>query len=131
MFSAAGTIPPRIADAREHVAGHGMVRAMTTSNDIRIPLDLLPADGRFGSGPSKVRVEALRALAETGNSYMGTSHRQATVKDVVARVRTGLSDLLRLPDGYEVLLGNGGATAFWDVAGFRLLREHSRHALFG
>lgn len=108
-----------------------MVRAMTTSNDIRIPLDLLPADGRFGSGPSKVRVEALRALAETGTSFMGTSHRQATVKDVVARVRSGLSDLLRLPDGYEVLLGNGGATAFWDVAGFRLVRAHSRHAVFG
>ena len=109
----------------------GMVRAMTTQNEVRIPLDLLPADGRFGSGPSKVRVEALRALAETGNSYMGTSHRQATVKDVVARVRSGLSDLLRLPDGYEVLLGNGGATAFWDVAGFGLVREHSRHAVFG
>jgi len=109
----------------------GMVRAMTTQNEVRIPLDLLPADGRFGSGPSKVRVEALRALAETGNSYMGTSHRQATVKDVVARVRGGLSDLLRLPDGYEVLLGNGGATAFWDVAGFGLVREHSRHAVFG
>ena len=104
---------------------------MTTQTDIRIPLDLLPADGRFGSGPSKVRVEALRALAETGNSFMGTSHRQATVKDVVARVRAGLSDLLRLPDGYEVLLGNGGATAFWDVAGFRLVRGHSRHAVFG
>jgi phosphoserine aminotransferase len=108
-----------------------MVRAMTTQNEVRIPLDLLPADGRFGSGPSKVRVEALRALAETGNTYMGTSHRQATVKDVVARVRRGLSDLLRLPDGYEVLLGNGGATAFWDVAGFGLVREHSRHAVFG
>ncbi len=108
-----------------------MVRAMTTHADIRIPLNLLPADGRFGSGPSKVPVEALRALAETGTSYMGTSHRQATVKDVVARVRTGLGDLLRLPDGYEVLLGNGGATAFWDVAGFRLVRGHSRHAVFG
>ncbi len=108
-----------------------MVRAMTTHADIRIPLNLLPADGRFGSGPSKVPVEALRALAETGTSYMGTSHRQATVKDVVARVRTGLGDLLRLPDGYEVLLGNGGATAFWDVAGFCLVRGHSRHAVFG
>lgn len=110
----------------------GIVPRMTTQNsDIRIPLDLLPADGRFGSGPSKVRVEALRALAETGASFMGTSHRQSTVKSVVGRVRSGLSDLLRLPDGYEVLLGNGGATAFWDVAGFRLVRDHSRHAVFG
>lgn len=99
--------------------------------DIRIPLDHLPADGRFGSGPSKVRVEALRALAETGSSYMGTSHRQKTVKDMVGRARSGLSQLLGLPDDYEVLLGNGGATAFWDVAGFRLVREHSHHAVFG
>ncbi len=109
-----------------------MFRAMTdTIADIRIPLDHLPADGRFGSGPSKVRVEAVRALAETGTTYMGTSHRQATVKDMVARARSGLSQLLGLPDGYEVLLGNGGATAFWDVAGFRLVREHSHHAVFG
>ncbi|MGB0613336.1 MAG: phosphoserine transaminase, partial [Miltoncostaeaceae bacterium] len=99
--------------------------------DIRIPLELLPADGRFGSGPSKVRVESLRALAETGTSYMGTSHRQKTVKDVVARARRGMAELLGLPDGYEVLLGNGGATAFWDVAGFRLVRDHSHHAVFG
>jgi len=99
--------------------------------DIRIPLEHLPADGRFGSGPSKVRVDALRALAETGTSYMGTSHRQKTVKDMVGRARTGLSRLLGLPDGHEVLLGNGGATAFWDVAGFRLVREHSHHAVFG
>ncbi|MBM3635146.1 MAG: phosphoserine transaminase [Actinobacteria bacterium] len=99
--------------------------------DIRIPLDHLPADGRFGSGPSKVRVEALRALAETGTSYMGTSHRQKTVKEMVGRARSRLSQLLGLPDDYEVLLGNGGATAFWDVAGFRLVREHSHHAVFG
>lgn len=105
---------------------------MTTDTpSIIIPLDLLPADGRFGSGPSKVRTEALRALAETGASYMGTSHRQAPVKSLVARVRQGLSSLLDLPDDYEVLLGNGGATAFWDVAGFRLVRSRSRHAVFG
>ena len=103
-----------------------MFRAMTDQTaDIRIPLELLPADGRFGSGPSKVRVESLRALAETGTSYMGTSHRQKTVKDVVARARRGMAEMLGLPDGYEVLLGNGGATAFWDVAGFRLVRDHS------
>ncbi len=99
--------------------------------DIRIPLDHLPADGRFGSGPSKVRIEALHALAQTGSSYMGTSHRQPAVKDMVGRARRGLADLLGLPDGYEVLLGNGGATAFWDVAGFRLVQEHSHHAVFG
>ena len=109
-----------------------MFRAMTDQTaDIRIPLELLPADGRFGSGPSKVRVESLRALAETGTSYMGTSHRQKTVKDVVARARRSMAELLGLPDGYEVLLGNGGATAFWDVAGFRLVRDHSHHAVFG
>jgi len=109
-----------------------MFRAMTDQTaDIRIPLELLPADGRFGSGPSKVRVESLRALAATGTSYMGTSHRQKTVKDVVARARRGMAELLGLPDGYEVLLGNGGATAFWDVAGFRLVRDHSHHAVFG
>ena len=105
---------------------------MTNQNaDIRIPHDLLPADGRFGSGPSKVRSEALRALAETGTSYMGTSHRQSTVRSMVGRARHGLSQLLGLPDDYEVLLGNGGATAFWDIAGFGLVREHSHHAVFG
>ncbi len=109
-----------------------MFRAMTDQNTaIRIPLDLLPADGRFGSGPSKVRVESLLALGATGTSYMGTSHRQETVKQMVARARGGLAALLDLPEGYEVLLGNGGATAFWDAAGFRLVRSHSHHAVFG
>src|SRR3954466_13015953 len=100
-------------------------------SDLKIPADLLPADGRFGAGPSKVRVEALQALAATGSTYLGTSHRQATVRDVVGRVREGLASLFDLPDGYEVVLGNGGATAFWDVATFALIRERSQHLSFG
>ena len=99
--------------------------------DIVIPEDLRPRDGRFGSGPSKVRPEALAALAATGTSYLGTSHRQKTVKDVVARVRAGLSELFGLPDGYEVVLGNGGTTAFWDIAVLNLVRERSQHLVFG
>jgi phosphoserine aminotransferase len=99
--------------------------------DIRIPTDLLPADGRFGCGPSKVRPEALAALAEVGASWMGTSHRQKPVKAVVASVRQGLAELLRLPDGYEVLLGNGGTTAFWDAAVFGLIQTRSQHLAFG
>ena len=100
-------------------------------SDLKIPADLLPADGRFGAGPSKVRVEALQALAATGSTYLGTSHRQATVRDVVGRVREGLSSLFDLPDGYEVVLGNGGATAFWDVATFALIQGRSQHLSFG
>ncbi|MBA2438716.1 MAG: phosphoserine transaminase, partial [Acidimicrobiia bacterium] len=99
--------------------------------DIRIPADLLPADGRFGSGPSKVRPEALAALAGGGTDWMGTSHRQRPVKAVVASVRQGLAALLRLPDGYEVLLGNGGTTAFWDAAVFGLIESRSQHLAFG
>ena len=99
--------------------------------DIVIPDDIKPADGRFGSGPSKVRPEALSALAATGTAYLGTSHRQKTVKDVVRRVRTGLGELFALPEGYEVVLGNGGTTAFWDVAVLNLVRERSEHMVFG
>jgi phosphoserine aminotransferase len=99
--------------------------------DIVIPEDLKPTDGRFGSGPSKVRPEAVAALAATGSTYLGTSHRQKTVKDVVRRVRTGLADLFSLPDGYEVVLGNGGTTAFWDIAVLNLVRERSEHLVFG
>lgn len=101
------------------------------SDDIRIPDDLKPADGRFGCGPSKVQPAALEALAATGDTYMGTSHRQATVKDVVGEVRDGLTQLFSLPDGWEVLLGNGGATAFWDIATFGLIEKKSMHASFG
>ena len=98
---------------------------------ITIPDSLKPADGRFGAGPSKVRVEALQALAATGTSLLGTSHRQAPVKNLVGRVREGVSDLFSLPEGYEVVLGNGGATAFWDIATFGLIRERSQHLSFG
>lgn len=98
---------------------------------IQIPTDLLPADGRFGAGPSKVRPAALSALAATGSRFLGTSHRQAGVRDVVGRIRTGLGDLFDLPDGYQVVLGNGGSTAFWDVATFCLIAERSQHLSFG
>jgi phosphoserine aminotransferase len=99
--------------------------------ELTIPTDLLPADGRFGAGPSKVRVAALDALAATGSSLLGTSHRQAPVRDLVGRVRSGLSHLFSLPDDYQVVMGNGGSTAFWDVATFCLIRERSQHLSFG
>lgn len=98
---------------------------------IPIPDDLLPSDGRFGSGPSKVRNEAVRRLADAAPTYLGTSHRQETVRAVVRRVRQGLAELFRLPDGYEVLLGNGGTTTFWDAAGFGLIERRSEHLAFG
>jgi phosphoserine aminotransferase len=101
------------------------------SDALQIPRDLLPADGRFGAGPSKIQTSHLDALAATGSSLMGTSHRQAPVRSLVGRVRSGLSDLFSLPDGYEVVLGNGGATAFWDVATHGLIRERSQHLSFG
>jgi phosphoserine aminotransferase len=101
------------------------------TDTITIPEALLPADGRFGCGPSKVRVEALQSLAATGTSLMGTSHRQAPVKSLVGRVREGVAQLFGMPEGYEVVLGNGGATAFWDVATFGLIRERSQHLSFG
>ncbi|CAN5211348.1 phosphoserine transaminase [soil metagenome] len=99
--------------------------------DIVIPESLKPADGRFGAGPSKVRPEALEALAATGTSLLGTSHRQAPVRALVGRVREGVSELFGLPDGYQVVLGNGGATAFWDIATFGLIRARSQHLAFG
>ncbi len=98
---------------------------------IRIPADLLPTDGRFGCGPSKVRPEQLAVLAGWGASVMGTSHRQKPVKDVVARVRSGLRELFALPAGYEVVLGNGGTTAFWDAAALGLVRDRSLHLTNG
>lgn len=99
--------------------------------DLTIPIDLLPADGRFGCGPSKVRPEQLAYLAGAGASLIGTSHRQAPVKDLVGRVQSGLADLFRLPDGYEVVIGNGGSTAFWDAAAFSLIDKRSENLVFG
>jgi phosphoserine aminotransferase len=98
---------------------------------IDIPEDLKPADGRFGCGPSKVRPEQLDALAAWGARYLGTSHRQSPVRAVVSRVRSGVSDLFSLPDGYEVILGNGGTTAFWEIAAFGLVRDQAQHLAFG
>ena len=99
--------------------------------DIHIPTDLLPADGRFGCGPSKVRLEALADLAATGRSYLGTSHRQSGVKSVVGDIRAGLRYLFGLPDAYEVLLGDGGSTVFWDIATSGLIETKSQHLVFG
>jgi phosphoserine aminotransferase len=98
---------------------------------ITIPAELLPTDGRFGCGPSKVRPEQLAHLAGAGSALMGTSHRQAPVKQLVGRVRAGLAELFSLPDGYEVVLGNGGTTAFWDAAAAGLVRERALHLSFG
>jgi phosphoserine aminotransferase len=98
---------------------------------IIIPSELKPVDGRFGCGPSKIRPEALAALSASGNSILGTSHRQKPVKNVVKRVREGLTSLFNLPEGYEVVLGNGGSTAFWDIATFGLIEARSQHLVFG
>ena len=98
---------------------------------IVIPPQLRPADGRFGSGPSKVRPGQVAALAQSGGTFLGTSHRQAPVRSLVRRVREGLAELFRLPDGYLVVLGNGGTTAFWEVAAFGLVDRRSAHLSFG
>jgi len=98
--------------------------------ELTIPADLKPTDGRFGCGPSKVRPEQLQALAAAGDVF-GTSHRQAPVKNLVGRVRDGLRQLFSLPDGYEVILGNGGSTAFWDAAAFGLIDKRSLHLTYG
>ncbi|OLT48128.1 phosphoserine transaminase [Cellulosimicrobium sp. CUA-896] len=103
----------------------------TNPTHLTIPADLLPSDGRFGSGPSKVRPAQVRALADAGVSLLGTSHRQAPVRSLVRRTREGLTALFDLPDGYEVVLGNGGSTAFWDVATACLVRRRAQHAAFG
>src|SRR5437763_2131158 len=100
-------------------------------DEITIPIDLLPGDGRFGCGPSKVRPEAVEALAKSASEYLGTSHRQATVRFMVGALRNGLAELLRVPDGYEIMLGNGGTTTFWDAAIFGLIERHSQHLTFG
>ncbi len=101
------------------------------SAEIIIPSAIKPLDGRFGCGPSKIRPEALAALAASGTSILGTSHRQKPVKNVVKRVRDGLHSLFNLPEGYEVVLGNGGSTAFWDIATLGLIENRSQHLVFG
>jgi phosphoserine aminotransferase len=102
-----------------------------TVTDIRIPDEIKPVDGRFGSGPSKVRPEGVEALSAVSRTFMGTSHRQRTVKDQVARLRRGLATFFTLPDGYEVVLANGGTSAFWEVATFGLIRDKAQFAEFG
>ena len=104
---------------------------MADSSTIVLPADLKPADGRFGCGPSKIRPEALAALAGSGTSVLGTSHRQAPVKNLVKRVRAGVADLFALPEGYQVILGNGGTTAFWDAAALGLVRNRAQHLTYG
>ncbi len=101
------------------------------STEIIIPANLKPLDGRFGCGPSKIRPEALAALASSSTSILGTSHRQKPVKNVVKAVREGLHSLFNLPEGYEVILGNGGSTAFWDIAVLNLIENRSQHLVFG
>ena len=107
-----------------------MTTEQMNSAPARIPDDLKPADGRFGSGPSKVRREALAKIADAA-MVMGTSHRQKPVKDLVARIRGGIAELLGAPDGYEVVLGNGGTTSFWDAAAACLIRERALHLSYG
>ena len=102
-----------------------------TQTVLKIPDELKPADGRFGSGPSRVRPEQLEHLAQAGSSVMGTSHRQKPVKQLVARIRAGLTELFALPDGYEIALGNGGTTAFWDAATCCLVRDRALHLTYG
>lgn len=102
-----------------------------TDSQITLPAELLPTDGRFGCGPSKVRPEQLQFLVDTGASVFGTSHRQAPVKNVVGDIRAGLTELFSLPDGYEVVLSNGGTTAFWDAAAFGLVRNRALNLTYG
>lgn len=102
-----------------------------SDTSITIPANLLPKDGRFGAGPSKVRPEQIEALSAASATLLGTSHRQAPVKNLVGSVRNGLSEFFRAPDGYEVILGVGGSTAFWDVAAFGLVDSKAQHLSFG
>jgi phosphoserine aminotransferase len=107
------------------------VPAKPDAATLSIPADLLPRDGRFGCGPSKVRPAQVDYLASIGGTVLGTSHRQAPVRNLVGQVREGLADLFSLPDGYEIVLGNGGSTAFWDIAAFGLVRARAQHLAFG
>ncbi|HYQ31576.1 MAG TPA: aminotransferase class V-fold PLP-dependent enzyme, partial [Lapillicoccus sp.] len=104
---------------------------MTDAAPLTIPAELKPQDGRFGSGPSKVRPQQVDYLASLSRTVLGTSHRQAPVRALVGDVREGLAELFSLPEGYEIVLGNGGSTAFWDIAAFGLVRERAQHLSFG
>ena len=104
---------------------------MTDTATVTVPAELLPQDGRFGCGPSKVRPAQIDYLASVGRTVLGTSHRQAPVRNLVGEVRNGLADLFSLPEGYEIILGNGGSTAFWDIAAFGLVRDRAQHLAFG
>ena len=125
--------------ARHDAVGYGSLSASCHAGtvtahdptDLTHPADLLPADGRFGCGPSKVRPEQLDAVVAAGDVRARTSHRQAPVKHVVGSVRAGLAELFGLPDGWEIVLGNGGTTVFWDVATFGLVEQRSEHLVFG
>ena len=123
----------RVVDLTSHPSGldDRLARVTETAATQTIPADLLPKDGRFGSGPSKVRPEQVEYLASLGTSLLGTSHRQAPVRNLVGAVREGLAELFSLPDGYEIILGNGGSTAFWDIAAFGLVRARAQHLAFG
>jgi len=104
---------------------------MAENLDITIPAELLPVDGRFGAGPSRVRAEQIESLGKVSQSYLGTSHRQKPVKSQVSRMRTGVAKLFNLPEGYEVVIGNGGSTAFWEIAVFGLIRDRAQFLSFG
>ena len=130
------SVPPLVAEAEAAAAcdpHHTIVLTTLVSmvDQLKIPEDIKPRDGRFGSGPSKVRPQQLQALATSSAGLLGTSHRQAPVKNLVGRVRSGLTEFFSLPDGYEVILGNGGATAFWDAAAFGLIDKRSLHLAYG
>lgn len=109
----------------------GGVTTATDPKQIRLPESIIPADGRFGCGPSKVRPEQIDAIVAGASSLMGTSHRKPPVKNLVGSVRSGLRELFSLPDGWEIVLGNGGSTVFWDAATFGLVEQRSQHLVFG
>jgi phosphoserine aminotransferase len=119
------------ANSSRTAAGTGHSGAVTPTPAITIPSELLPRDGRFGSGPSKVRQDAIVDLLGAAPTFLGTSHRQPTVQFTVAALRNGLHELFALPDGYEIILGNGGSTLFWDAACFSLIERKSQHLSFG
>ena len=124
-------VPANTQSDRRVVASGAVTTLIRMADQLEIPADIKPRDGRFGCGPSKVRPEQLKALSTTAAPLFGTSHRQAPVKDLVGRVRSGLAELFSVPDGYEVILGNGGATAFWDAAAFGLIDKRSLHLAYG